>query len=281
MRFAVWLLFLVLSFSAGAARLLDDATAIPHVGERAREIYVQSFLPSGAHRAFAIAPGGAWAWAAEKDDADAARDAALDACDKHSEIRCVPYAVDDRVVFDDKAWTGLWGPYKPRAQAISAETGGKRGMRFPDLAFVSSKGRAMKLSDLRGKGVVVHFWGSWCNPCKRELPDLLKLVTHFKGNGELVFVLLPVRESFSDAQRWLNAQGLALPLYDSGVKNAEDEFLKLAGGGKIQDRQLAKVFPATWVLDKHGLVVFSHVGPLEGWLQYAPFLRDMAAKSGK
>lgn len=281
MKFAVWFLLLLVSASVGAAPPLDDAAAIPHLGERAREAYAQSFLPSGTHRAFAIAPGGAWAWAAEKEDADAAREAALDACGKHSEIRCVPYVVDDRVVFDDKVWPSLWGPYKSRAQATLAETGGKRGMRFPDLVMASPKGRAMKLSDLRGKVVVVHFWGSWCNPCKRELPDLLKLVTHFKGNGELVFVLLPVREKFSDAQRWLNAQGLALPLYDSGVKNAEDEFLKLADGGKIQDRRLAKVFPATWVLDKHGLVVFSHVGPLEGWLQYAPFLRDVAAKSGK
>jgi thiol-disulfide isomerase/thioredoxin len=262
-------------------RLLDDAAAIPHVGERAREAYIHAFLPSGMHRAFAVAPGGAWGWAAEKADADAAKDAALDACGKHSEIRCVPYALDDRVVFDDKAWAKLWGPYKTRSQAAVAEIGNKRGMRFPDLVFLSPKGRAMKLSDLRGKVVVVHLWGSWCNPCKRELPDLLKLVARLKGEGGIVFVLLPVRESASAAQRWLNAQNLMLPLYDAGVKDAEDEYLRLAGGGKIRDRQLAKVFPATWVLDKHGVVAFSHAGPLEGWLQYMPFLRDVAAESGK
>jgi hypothetical protein len=35
------------------------------------------------------------------------------------------------------------------------------------------------------------------------------------------------------------------------------------------------------VLDRHGVVVFSHTGPVSGWLQYLPFLRDVAARSGK
>ena len=57
--------------------------------------------------------------------------------------------------------------------------------------------------------------------------------------------------------------------------------MTLANGKQIRDRELARVFPTTYVLDKHGMVVFSHVGPVSGWLQYLPFLRDVAAKSGK
>ncbi|MBS4098329.1 MAG: TlpA family protein disulfide reductase [Sulfuricella sp.] len=273
---------LLASTSAQAASpSLTDAQAIPHVGEAARETYVGGFLQADLHRAFAIAPGGAWGWAAEQVSADTALAVALDACGKHSEIPCVPYAVDEQRVFDAVSWATLWGPYKNRSQAAQAPTGKKRGMRFPDLAFADANGKPFKLAALRGKAVVVHFWGSWCNPCKRELPDLQKLVAQLKGSQDIAFILLPVRESTAAARRWLAAQQLDLPLYDSGLKGSEDEYLKLAGGGKIRDRDIAMVFPTTYVLDKHGMVVFSHAGPLENWLQYAPFLHDVVGKSGK
>lgn len=274
-------LSLAAASSQAASPRLSDAAAIPHAGEAAREHYSGAFLQSDPHRAFAIAPGGAWGWAAEKPSPEAATAAALEACQKHSEARCVPYALDERVVFDGKAWVGLWGPYKNKAEAASAEVGRKRGMRFPNLALASGQGKAMKLDDWRGKVTVVHFWGSWCTPCKRELPDLQELAAQFKGAADIAFVLLPVRESVADARGWLVARKLDLPLFDSGVKGGEDEFLKLAGGGKIRDRDIARVFPTTYVLDRHGVVVFSHAGPVEGWVQYAPFLRDVAARSGK
>lgn len=264
-----------------AAPKAADAQAIPHVGEAARATYVSEFLQADTHRAFVIAPGGAWGWASEQVSQETALAVALEACGKHSETPCVPYAVNDRVVFDAQAWPTLWGPYKVRNDATKAPTGKKRGMRFPNLAFADSRGKPVKLADLRGKTVVVHFWGSWCTPCKRELPDLQKLVAQMKGQGDVAFVLLAVRESTADAQRWLTGQKLDLPLYDSGLKGPEDENLKLADGGQIRDRELAMVFPTTYVLDKHGVVAFSHTGPVENWLQYVPFLRDVAAKSGK
>lgn len=264
-----------------ASPKLGDVAAIPHVGEAARETYQNAFLQSDLHRAFAIAPGGAWGWIAEMNSAEAASAAALEACQKHSEVQCLPYAVDNRVVFDEQAWNGLWGPYKSKGDAARVAVGNKRGMRFPNLAFATLPGKPVKLADWRGKATVLHLWGSWCNPCKRELPDLQRLAAQFRGAADIAFVLLPVRESAAEAGQWLESQKLDLPLYDSGLKNSEDEFLKLAGGGKIRDRDIARVFPTTYVLDRHGIVVFSHAGPIEDWRQYAPLLRDVAARSGK
>lgn len=272
---------LTLSAPAGQIAPFSDATLIPHVAASARETYGGAFLQSDPHRAFAIAPGGSWGWVSDKDNAEEAIAEALAACLKHSEIRCVTYAVDDRVVFDKKSWPTLWGPYKNKADAAKAAVGSKRGGRFYDLALFTAKGKEMKLSDWRGKVTVVHFWGSWCAPCRRELPDLQKLAAQFKDVADVAFVLLQVRENGAAARQWLTAQHLDLPLYDSGVKSGEDEFLKLAGGGRIKDRDIAAVFPTTYVLDKHGVVVFSHTGPISDWRQYAPFLRDVAAGSGK
>lgn len=270
---------LVFSASALAARP-GDAEAVPHLDKFGREGY-REFLSAGMHRAFVIAPGGAWAWKGDEMTADAAVEAATLTCQQASEQPCVPYALDNRVVFDSKVWPTLWGPYQSRADAAKAYTGKERGNRFFDLAIRSPAGKAMKLSDLRGKVVVVHFWGSWCSPCRHEMPELQKLYQELGASSDLQFVLLQMREDFTTASKWAQQQRLVLPLYDSGVKDMSSEFLRLANGKTIPDRTMAVAFPSTYVLDKHGIVVFSHVGPVSGWAQYLPFLRDVAARSGK
>jgi peroxiredoxin len=94
--------------------------------------------------------------------------------------------------------------------------------------------------------------------------------------ADVRFVFLPVRESFQTARAWAKAQKLQLPLFDAG----EQEFT-LADGAKVPDRQIAGKFPTTYVLDKHGIVVFAHVGDASRWNEYAPFLKDVVLRSGK
>lgn len=257
-----------------------DVEAVPHLDRFGREGY-REFLSAGMHRAFVIAPGGAWAWKGDEMTADAAVEAATLTCQQASEQPCVPYALDNRLVFDSKIWPALWGPYQRRADAAKAYIGKERGNRFFDLAIRSADGKAMKLSDLRGKVVVVHFWGSWCTPCRHEMPELQKLYQELGASSGVQFVLLQMREDFATASKWAQQQRLALPLYDSGVKDMSSDRLLLANGKTIPDRTMAVAFPSTYVLDKHGIVVFSHVGPVTGWSQYLPFLRDVAARSGK
>lgn len=277
------LLFAVLgalSMDAAVAAALSDANAVPHLNAAGREGY-QAFLQAGGHRAFAIAPGGAWAWKGDEVTADMAADAALQFCQNSTAQTCVLYALDDRVVFDAKNWSALWRPYRNRGEVAKADTGKARGERFFDLAIKSPSGKAMKLSDLRGKVLLVHFWGTWCPPCRNEMPELQKL-HHALGNAkDIQLVLLQMREDYGTASLWVDAQGFKLPLFDSGLLDAGSDTLTLANGKQIRDRELARVFPTTYVLDKHGMVVFSHVGPVSGWLQYLPFLRDVAARSGK
>lgn len=256
------------------------ATRVPHLDARGQAGY-QDYARSEGHKAFAIAPGGAWAWHGEQPNPEMAAEAALRDCRSYGEQRCFIYAQDERVVLDVREWSQGWGPYAGRAEAARAASGLRRGQRFPDLRWTHPDGKAGKLSDLRGKVVVVHFWGSWCPPCQREMPDLAKFAARFAGARDVAFVLLPVRESLETARSWLRSRGLALPLYDGGADAAKSGEFQLAGGGRLRDRDLARAFPTTYVLDRHGLVVFSHVGPLPDWSEYAPFLRDVAARSGR
>ena len=265
--------------SAVAARL-DDVEAVPHLDSRGKEGYAE-FLSAGKHRAFVIAPGGAWAWEGAGTTAESATEAALEVCRQQTVQRCVPYAVDDDLVFDAKGWVKLWGPYPSRAEARRAHTGKELGDRFFDLAIRSPGGKPMKLSGLRGKVVVLHFWGSWCPSCRREMPELQKLDRALGASSGVRLVLLQTRENIATARQWAQQQNVTIPLHDSGVKDAATEFLTLANGKAISDRSLSAAFPTTYVLDKNGIVVFSHIGPVPDWSQYLPFLRDVAAASGK
>jgi thiol-disulfide isomerase/thioredoxin len=266
---------LLLAASQVVAAGLQDAAAIPQLGPQGVESY-REFLKAMPHRAFAIAPGGSWSWQAELPSPHLAEQAARQTCQSDTQQTCVLYAVDDKRVFDAKAWPTLWGPYASAAVAAKAPVGVRRGERFPDLQFRDEQGKSQRVSDQRGKVLLLHFWGSWCGPCRRELPDLQKLVRSMAKETEIRFLFLPVRESFQTARDWAKAQKLQLPLFDAGEK----EFM-LADGTKVPDRQIAGKFPTTYVLDKHGLVVFSHIGDASRWDEYAPFLRDAMQRSGK
>ena len=275
---AIWMMGAVAICHAAAETL--DPGAVPHLNERGRTAF-QAFAAAEKHRAFAIAPGGAWGWQGGEPSEGAANDAALEACQAQSEQRCVLYASDSSVKFKAAEWPTLWRPFLSKAEAERANTGIRRGERFHDLVFATPAGKSRKLSDLRGKVVLLHFWGSWCPSCRRELPELSRLQAELAARKDVELVLLQVRESAATARQWLVSQKLALPTYDALGDDHEQESLQLPNGTSIGDRQLAKVFPTTFVLDKRGIVVFSHTGPVENWLQYLPFIADAAASGGK
>lgn len=268
----------VLAFfsSAVAAADLRQAEAVPQLGPRGVESY-REFLASGTHRAFVIAPGGSWAWRADLASAEQAEEAALDDCRAQTAQPCVPYAIDDQVAFDARRWPRLWRPYSTAESARDTVVGTRRGQRFPDLVLRDAAGKSQKISGFRGQVVLLHFWGSWCGPCRRELPDLQRLVGQLEKERAVRFVFVAMREPFAAARDWATRQGLKLPLYDAGGT----EQVSLADGSRLSDRQIAGKFPTTYVLDRHGVVLFSHVGDASRWTEYAPFLKDAATFSGR
>ena len=256
------------------------APRVPALGDEGQAGW-REYLEAPDHRAFAIAPGGAWSWVAGARSAAEARDKALADCHARTVHGCLPYAVDDKTVFDAAGWRTAWSPYATREKARQAVPGKGPGQRMFDVAYTDPAGRATSLSALRGKAVVLHFWGSWCAPCRRELPDLQQLVESMAGQRDVAFVLLQVREPAAVARRWAETQKLSLPLSDSGSSGEEDANLRLAGGKRMADRDLARNFPTTFVLDRQGLVVFSHVGPVPDWPSYRELLLDVATRSGR
>ncbi len=253
------------------------AEPIPQVGESGLAGYDAYRLAAG-HKAFAIAPGGAWAWVGETATAGEARDGALERCAARTRQRCLLYALDEAVVFDAEAWAGSWRTVAATA-AGAAHEGTGVGERFPDIAFRDSDGQPRRIADFRGRVTLVHFWGSWCPPCMRELPALERLhaVLESELGERYALVMLHVREPLERARRWLARNGLdSLPIHDGA---AEGGRFALNGGGYLADRALATFFPTSYVLDPEGRVVFAHLGPIEDWMEYRPLFTALAREA--
>ena len=111
----------------------------------------------------------------------------------------------------------------------------------PDFALVSvrNEGDVLRLSDLRGKVVVLNFYASWCGPCRRELPDFEVISKEFSGS--VAFLAVNVRESPADALRILQETGATFPAV-------------LDPDGDVARRYGLRGMPTTFVLDGAGVV---------------------------
>lgn len=88
----------------------------------------------------------------------------------------------------------------------------------PDFTLKSATGDNIRLSEQRGKVVMLNFWASWCGPCRQEMPLLDGI---YKKHAKMGFVLLGinVEEDNTDAKKMLQNLGVTFPiLFDTGNK---------------------------------------------------------------
>ena len=71
-------------------------------------------------------------------------------------------------------------PPQPKESVIAA---GEIGSRLPDFSVKDLRGREISSAGLRGKVVLIDFWATWCQPCKKEMPGYQKLVDRYGSRG--------------------------------------------------------------------------------------------------
>ena len=85
----------------------------------------------------------------------------------------------------------------------------------PDFTVYDLEGNAHKLSDFRGKPVLLNFWASWCGPCQMEMPDFQKF---YESHGDQVhFVIVNLtdgqQETVESASAFIEEKGYTFPVY--------------------------------------------------------------------
>lgn len=146
------------------------------------------------------------------------------------------------------------GGFSDMARKLAENPRRARENYAPDFAFTSQQGEYIALEDLKGKVVVLDFWGTWCPPCVESVPELRNL--HKRYSKEPSFVLIGI-SSDGDEQAWrefTEKNRMVWPQY-------RDKDRKILSAFNI------RAFPTYIIIDHEGIVRFQSVG--FSWLRSA------------
>jgi len=128
-------------------------------------------------------------------------------------------------------------------------------LRLPDLAFEDTDGKPKKLSDWRGRTVLVNLWATWCVPCRKEMPALESLQTRLGGaDFEVVAINIDTRDP-EKPKNFLKGANLTRLGYFSDQKAKVFQDLKAIGR--------AVGMPTSVLVDGQGCEIATIAGPAE------------------
>jgi peroxiredoxin len=128
----------------------------------------------------------------------------------------------------------------------------EEGKHAPDFKLTTLKGEPVKLSDYKGKKVILNFWATWCPPCKAEMPQMQNFYEREKDNGiNILAVNLTKMENGKAAiKKFAND-------YHLTFKIALDE------EGTIGLQYQASTIPTSYIIDSNGVITKKIVGPMD------------------
>lgn len=121
----------------------------------------------------------------------------------------------------------------------------------PDFTVVDYNGKQTKLSDKKGKPVVVNFWASWCGPCKSEFPAFEDAYNKYGNDVEFMMINLTdgYQETISSAKSFIDEQNYTFPVYYDTTMSASNAYGVFS-------------IPKTLFIDKNGNIVQSRTGTI-------------------
>ena len=135
----------------------------------------------------------------------------------------------------------LAGPPRQGVVKGSALVGEVRGQMAPDFELKDLDGRTIRLSDYRGKAVVLNFWATYCGPCKVEMPWFEEFQKQYAAQG-LVVIGVSQDDSQDDVKKFIQQMGVHYIIV-MGREAVDDAY------GGIQ------FLPGTFYIDRNGRIV--------------------------
>jgi peroxiredoxin len=120
-----------------------------------------------------------------------------------------------------------------------------KGVEAPDFELKALDGKTVKLSDLRGKAVLLNFWATWCGPCKVEMPWLVDLQKKYGDQG-LQIVGIAMEDDPGPVEEFTKQLGV--------------NYTILMGRNAVAEAYSALAFPTTFYISRDGRVVARHIG---------------------
>jgi len=146
-------------------------------------------------------------------------------------------------------------PSTPRALSSLAELFqraglsymGNRGIPAPDFSVKSIEGKQIKLSEFKGKVVLLNFWATWCPPCRAEMPSIETLYQKYKTKATFQILAVSVQEEPSVVKTFLAQNPYSFPI----ALDPNGEAAQLYG---------IRGIPTTFIIDRKGTLQGALVG---------------------
>ncbi|QJD85522.1 TlpA family protein disulfide reductase [Cohnella herbarum] len=140
----------------------------------------------------------------------------------------------------------------PEERAASgAEVGARKAQLAPEFELTDLEGNSVKLSDYRGKTVLLNFWATWCRVCQAEMPHVEKLYRQYKDQ-DVIILSVNATSQERDVQRvaqYANKELLSFPI----VLDEEGDVLK---------RYKVTAYPTTYIIDPSGVIQDRYLGAI-------------------
>lgn len=123
-----------------------------------------------------------------------------------------------------------------------------KGLEAPAFELKDIEGKTRRLSDLKGKTILIHFWASWCDTCRMENPSIQSFLDAQKGNNNFVFVSVLYRDNPSNVIEYMKANGFNFPVL-------------------VDDKDISHEYgitgvPETFIINKKGIIIEKIIGPI-------------------
>lgn len=125
--------------------------------------------------------------------------------------------------------------------ALSSFVLGQGANASPQLTLKDIRGRTLRLSDYKGKVVLLNFWATWCAPCRAEMPDLVKWQRKYRGRGLQVIGVTYPPEELAEVRKFTKRIKVNYPIV-IGKEETKAQFDK------------GDVLPVTVVIDRKGMI---------------------------
>ena len=145
------------------------------------------------------------------------------------------------------------------SQEAANMSGLKVGAKAPDFELKTLAGDTVKLSDLKGKKVMLNFWATWCPPCKAEMPAMEEF--HKEAGDEVVILAVNI-DPHLDVKAFVDENGITFPI----PLDAED---------KVNETYQVLSIPTTYFIDSKGNIGNKYIGAmnLDAMKQYTKDLK--------